>query len=90
MKFVICKDEDYEKNYAARHHMYVRLKEVMQLLGYAGVGVLIHIDNEYPSSTLSLIHDVELLGDFGYCKVVYVESTGMEEQREAKIDSTLP
>ena len=83
MRFILCNNATYEEKYQEEAYKNLRLEQVEDLLGYAGIEVLIEDGwehNIYDDRTAFLQEQLEALGVFGYIRVVYIEEDGQESR----------
>ena len=86
---VLCTDKTFEEKYQREFYKYYRLYESTDLLGYAGIEVLIHEDYHMDTALGERLEDsleerLTTLGEFGYCKVIFVDEDGNFSRLEPK------
>ena len=83
MRFILCNSATYEAKYQPEAYKHIRLEQVEDLAGYAGITVVIEDGWEYDmhdDRTAYLQEQVEALSVFGYIRLVYVEEDGQESR----------
>ncbi len=83
MRFILCNNATYEEKYQPEAYKHIRLEQVEDLAGYAGITVVVEDGWEYDihdDRTAYLQEQVEALSVFGYIRLVYVEEDGQESR----------
>ena len=82
MNLVLCNNDTYDEVYEAEAYKYIRIVSELDPVGYAGIRVLVHDEDCLnDDSMFRLQEDMELLHDYGYLKVVYVDGAGIHSNR---------
>lgn len=93
MKFILSSDKTFKELYEAEQYKYLRVEEAQDLVGFPRIEVRIHdcwMEDINDCRVNYLLEQLEILADFGYIKIVYIDSDGWEDKRtpvEAAVES---
>lgn len=77
--FVLCSDETYQRLYQKESYKWMKLEEIEDLLGYAGIHVYVHDywHTTHRASNISFLEEqIEALAMYKYIKLYYVDTEG--------------
>lgn len=88
--FVLSNKETFENIYQKDHYKYLHLTDPLDPVGYAKIIVLVHEDDCMSDDELFKLQEyMELLHDYGYLHVEYIDGSGFHFKRPYEPPATL-